>query len=290
MTDYAITADGRRLAYHRAGSGDPVVFLEAGSGAASSSWLLLDDALAKATSVIGYDRAGLGDSDDDPEPRVLTRMIEDFDALVAAVNPAAPFVIVAHSLGGLMARLYAAQHPDRVAGLVLLDPTSEEYLPYFERFPAWITGLPYRLMEGLARMRLFEPLVRRRLLFGSFEDAYRKVDDEAARDALRTQQCRASTLRTSRREFAQVPRGIREFTQAMAVLPAPTMPVTVVSGALEDHDPLRSSIMQVHARFVAGLADGRHVLSPISGHTVPIDDPRIVVDEVLGMLDRVRRG
>lgn len=291
MTEYALTADGRHLAYQRRGSGSPVVFLEAGSGAASSSWQLVVDELASVTTVISYDRAGLGESEPDAQPRVLSRLVEDFTQLVGAVAPSEPFVIVGHSLGGIIARQYAYLNPERVAALVLVDPTSEDFLSYFEGPQARLGRAAYRVSEGLARLGLFEPAVRRRLLLGSFENAFQRIPTVQQRDALRREQCRPSTLRTARREFTEVPRGIRELVAVASVAPTPEIPVTVISGSLLDKgDPHRAEIVAIHARFAESLPNGRHVLSPISGHIVPLDDPRTIIDEIVRVVTLVRQA
>ncbi|MEV9259193.1 alpha/beta hydrolase, partial [Klebsiella pneumoniae] len=72
-----------------------------------------------------YDRAGLGRSVPDSAGRTLDRMADDLNDLLDGLEPSSGFVQVGHSAGGPMVRLAASRRPDRVAGLVLVDPTDE---------------------------------------------------------------------------------------------------------------------------------------------------------------------
>jgi len=72
------------------------------------------------TQVCSYDHSGLGWSDDGPEDSCSLRVGEVHAALKNA-GIKGPFVLVGHSLGGLVAHLYESQFPDEVAGLVLVD-------------------------------------------------------------------------------------------------------------------------------------------------------------------------
>lgn len=76
--------------------------------------------------VCTYDRAGLGWSDPAPRDWTQAAMAADLHALLAASKEPGPYLIVAHSLGGLLARTYARTYPNGVAGLILLDAAPEE--------------------------------------------------------------------------------------------------------------------------------------------------------------------
>jgi pimeloyl-ACP methyl ester carboxylesterase len=107
------------------GASQPLVVLEAGIWGFSAGW----DAVQKKLAAHGvrscaYDRAGLGYSDPGPEPRDGLSIVEDLEALLKARGEAGPYILVAHSMGGLHARFFALRHPDQVVGLVLVDATS----------------------------------------------------------------------------------------------------------------------------------------------------------------------
>ncbi len=133
-------ADGREL--HLEVSGDdgaagsdgdrPTVVLEAGAGGTAATYAWLREALAEHTTVVAYDRAGYGFSDPAADQPEAASTVADLREGLDAAGLEGPFVLVGHSLGAGYARVFAATHPEDVAGLVLLDPVHEEQ---FERLP-----------------------------------------------------------------------------------------------------------------------------------------------------------
>lgn len=116
---------GRRLNLRCSGSGAPTVILESGQGMTSMAWRKLQPLAAKTHRVCAYDRAGLGFSDAAPLPRTAPAAAGDLYALVHAAGIQPPLLLVGHSMGSYVVRLYASAHPQEVAGLVLVDPVSE---------------------------------------------------------------------------------------------------------------------------------------------------------------------
>ena len=134
---------GRRMYVECAGVGAPTVVLVAGKGNRADTWSTSraepdnPDAavfrrVARFTRVCAYDRpATVGPaeersrSDPTPEPVTAADGVADLAALLAAADVRGPYVLVGHSYGGLIARLYASTYPDVVAGVVLEDALSE---------------------------------------------------------------------------------------------------------------------------------------------------------------------
>jgi pimeloyl-ACP methyl ester carboxylesterase len=138
---------GYSLAYGCEGSGSPTVLLEAGytaSGIDTFGEVILP-ALAKTTRVCTYDRAGDGSSDPRPEsvkPLTGATQARELHALLAAIHVPGPYVIVGHSYGGMVVREFAAVYPTEVAGMVLIDASSEPEIPVYDRLHAgaWVDG------------------------------------------------------------------------------------------------------------------------------------------------------
>jgi pimeloyl-ACP methyl ester carboxylesterase len=114
---------GRRLYLRCRGTGGPTVVVDAGGDDDSRSWRSVQRRAAEVTRVCLYDRAGLGESAvaAPSEGRTPRDLIADLRALLAAAGERGPYVLVAHSIAGLTARQFAAEHPAEVAGLVLVD-------------------------------------------------------------------------------------------------------------------------------------------------------------------------
>jgi len=122
------------------GSG-PTVILEAGAGATSSNWAKVQSQLETSARVCSYDRAGSGKSD---KPLVLLTedsIVPDLHQLLVNAGVRGPYVLVAHSMGGIYVRAFATRYPHLVQGLVLVDSSHEEQL---NRYTAISTGLGER--------------------------------------------------------------------------------------------------------------------------------------------------
>ncbi len=121
-----ISLGTRRLAVTTSGHGSPVIVLETGLGAESAEWGDVQRALCAHGRVCRYDRAGRGASDAAVLPRRPADLVADLHTLLhrAALTP--PYVLVGHSFGGLLARLFAQRHRAEVAGLVLVDAMHQD--------------------------------------------------------------------------------------------------------------------------------------------------------------------
>ena len=153
---------GRGLRTVRAGlsSAGPLVVLEHGAFGCAADWAVVQERLAaKGLRSLAYDRAGLGHSDPGPEPRDGRAINDDLEALLDALGETGPLVLVGHSMGGLMVRLFALERTRPVVGVVLVDAVTPEALDLPGSLPA-IQGFGQMLrMAGHgARIGLMGPL------------------------------------------------------------------------------------------------------------------------------------
>ena len=128
-----IDVGGRRLRIVRAGrpSARPTIVLEHGAFGCASDWAVVQARLAaKGLASVAYDRAGLGHSEPGPKPRDGQAIVADLAALLRALDEAGPFVLVGHSMGGLMVRLYALTHPKQILGVVLVDAVTPDVVTH----------------------------------------------------------------------------------------------------------------------------------------------------------------
>jgi len=117
---------GYRLHLNCTGKSGPTIVLIAGAGDFSFDWGLVQGDVTRFARVCSYDRAGLAWSDPGPTPRTMRQDAHELQMLLRAARIKAPYVLVGHSIGGLIARVYAAQYPDEVVGMVLVDSTHED--------------------------------------------------------------------------------------------------------------------------------------------------------------------
>ena len=103
----------------------PTVILESGGGGHSGDWTSVQSAVPSDIRTCAYDRAGLGRSEKGPGPRTIKQEIFELHAMLAAAHIKGPYVLVGQSMGGVAVRLYAQEHREEVAGMVLVDPTHE---------------------------------------------------------------------------------------------------------------------------------------------------------------------
>jgi pimeloyl-ACP methyl ester carboxylesterase len=104
---------------------EPLVVLEAGAGAFSFDWYLVQQEVAKFARVCSYDRAGHAWSDLGPRPHTLQQAAHDLHEFLGKAGLRRRVVLVGHSLGGALVRIYQAQYPQDVAGMVLVESPPE---------------------------------------------------------------------------------------------------------------------------------------------------------------------
>jgi pimeloyl-ACP methyl ester carboxylesterase len=117
---------GRSLFADCVGSGSPTVVLEAGFGGDTFNWREVQPQLGRTTRTCAYDRAGLGNSVALPGVHDARDEISDLQRLLQSAHIAPPYVLVGHSYGGLLVRLFAKAYPGETGGVVLVDAMTRD--------------------------------------------------------------------------------------------------------------------------------------------------------------------
>jgi pimeloyl-ACP methyl ester carboxylesterase len=136
MAGQLIDVGGHRLHLQCTGSGSPTVVLQPGGGDMSSAMGWIAPAVAEHTRVCVYDSAGRGWSDPSDVTQDGAQMMTDLHTLLHRGHVPGPYVLAGHSFGGLYVRIFAAQYPDEVAGMVLIDSTGS-HLPASTSAQSW---------------------------------------------------------------------------------------------------------------------------------------------------------
>src|SRR5258707_9619443 len=113
-----VDVGGYKVHLYCTGAGSPTVVI-VGAGF-SFDWGLVQPEVANITQVCSYDHSGIAWSDDGPADSCALRVREIHEALKNA-GIKGPYVLVGHSFGAVVARLYAGQYPNDVAGVVFVD-------------------------------------------------------------------------------------------------------------------------------------------------------------------------
>jgi len=154
-----LRVDGRLVHIHLLGASGPSVVLVSGLGDGFRPWSEVQPAVSEFARVLSYDRLGLGQSEQGPAPRTVSRMTDELHALLARTGLPTPYVIVGHSLGGFVAQLYAARYPHDVRGLVLVDPSIAGFYVNARSLPEWSVAMG----QQKQRIALAPPGVRAEL-------------------------------------------------------------------------------------------------------------------------------
>jgi pimeloyl-ACP methyl ester carboxylesterase len=263
-----VDVGGHKLHIWCLGSGDPAVLLETGLGGTSADWGFVQPAVAQFTRVCSYDRAGMGYSDPGPSPRTARRIASELALLLQRSGISGPVVLVGASIGGFSSRVFASEHAERVAGLVLIDATHEDQL---DPVPALANFVPLLASTGLLR-----------LLGISFGPQPDSLAPDVRRFAHATQ-FRGAGYATAADELLHVRDSAAEVRVARRKLTIPLVVLTAGRGS-----DLTWRRLQ---RDQVALSDrGCQMVAPESGHVVPIDDPVTVVDAIHATVEAARKG
>lgn len=121
-----------RMLLHGHGS-PPVVFINVGFGGSYEIWDRVNPAISQFTRTVAYNRGGTWKSDPAPLPRDSQHIADELHIALRNAGIKPPYIVVGASLGGLHARVFAHSYPADIAGIVLLDPTSEDFLGELKR-------------------------------------------------------------------------------------------------------------------------------------------------------------
>lgn len=166
----ATPVDGGEIASLEFGPQDrpiDIVFVHA-NGFNAQTYRTLLSPLAASLRILAIDQRGHGATTlpADPEGRRSWRDLrDDLIGLLDALD-GPPVVLAGHSMGGTVSLLAAAERPDRVKGLVLLDPVIMPWLATLYAKAPWTSG---RLWK---RMPMVQGALRRRAVFDSREAAF----------------------------------------------------------------------------------------------------------------------
>jgi pimeloyl-ACP methyl ester carboxylesterase len=285
----------------------PTVILEAGVGDFSVEWSLVQLGVAKFARVCSYDRAGDGWSDLGPHPRTLRQIVYELHTLLDKGGVKPPLVLVGHSYGGWLVRLYASTYPAEVAGMVLVEAGADNpwrMLPdgKLARSADLVKGAPIPAVKVSGPLRLSDipPGALSQMKAGAQKLA--QSPNEAPRDKLPpdAQRMRAWALA----QVGHVAAAVNPFEneelaglraeRAKSEHPLGDMPLLVLTrGKSEEEGPDGKAFEAEHRRDHAAMAamsrNGKLIIAEHSGHHVQIDEPELVIKAIRDTLAGTRK-
>ena len=300
---------GRRLNLYCVGSGEPVVMLEAGLTDPINAWGLVQPRLSAETRVCAYDRAGIGYSDEQSRPSTSANIVDDLHRLLAAAGIETPVVLVAHSAGGMHARLFAYTYPHALAGLVLVDPSHEDQTEGFRRLdPKQRSAAEWEkqvLQPSLTLRRACIETARGGIVFGS--DAHKEcgfpqypqlsvaVQEATERFQLSYKFQRAqlseeeSIFHDSADQLRAARHQLRELPTIVLTKDRPPPPAQAPTpGEMKVRAARYALWVRLGEQSGATSSIGVQRIVPGAGHGMPLENPEAVVDAVREMLRSVR--
>ena len=270
---------GRKMYLKCAGKGSPAVVLVGGLRASADDWGISDKSkstvfaeVGKFTRVCACDRPGtpVGEkpsrSDPVPQPTTAKDAVADLHALLSAAGVAGPYVLVGHSYGGLIVRLYASTYPKNVSGLVLVDALSEG-LQNAETPEQW--AIQRKLIEGDVRESVAE------------YPALERVDVDRSCDQIRA----APPLRP-------IPLVVLSADRPWG----PQVPSMIAAGKLSADIPrdfgyvTDAAQKKAQERLAKFVPNEKHITKTNSGHEIHKDQPQLVIDAIREVVEAVRSG
>jgi len=238
------------------GKGKPTVIIEAGLGSGYDAYDTLHSTVSSFTKVVSYDRPGLGESSKSPNPRTLPNYIIELRLLLQKENIDPPYILVGHSLGGLIMRYYANKHSNEVAGLVLIDCIPEGWFNY--------------IMSTHSKEEIEE---------------LNKVIDPEINDS-------KGVIKEEWQEFqnnCELIKGI-QLSKDIPIRVLTAVQYGEDQKALGYHPEDMQVWAQMQANFMSNSIDADQIITDKSGHSIQLSEPKLIIDAIKELIEINRKG
>ena len=251
-----IDVGGRKLHCCVYGNGSPTVVLVSGFEAPQAYWNSVIPDLAAKTTVVTFDRAGIGKSEIGDLPTHGEQSAKDLQVLLDRLGVPRPYILVGHSYGGSVVRLFASMYPDDMGGLILEDTQHEDVLNELRK-----------ILKG-KDLEAFEQLVVDR--FSAPENPKTEAD---YRNITREQVSKSKPL-------PRIP-----FVVLTSPDRAKAMRPIFSNEAIEEIAKLDFALNKKLAALIPG---GRQIIVEGAGHNIHVDKPEALIAPVVEMIKEVR--
>ncbi len=245
-----VKVKGYDLEYEMAGSGNEVILLEAGGSAGLSDWEPVFEKMSEYAKVIRYSRVGNGNSTAIKQHFTSRDYADHASVLLTELGIRQPVILVAHSYGGSVARDFAAAHPEQIKALLMLDPSSEHDVDILRAIDL------EKGNEEIAQIKLAD-------MEGGMSNQYLDF--------------------WSKRPLPDYPQ-------------IKNMPVTVIASVKQMENPPnlfftdrgRKMWGELWQEWASAFPQGKSVLTEKSSHFVQLDEPELVMSELLALMQKLK--
>lgn len=288
-----------RLHVFATGSGSPAVILESGISATTLNWRRVQTAVAEFTTVVSYERAGLGWSDPCCTPRTPSQIVEELRSMLDRAGISPPYILVGHSFGGLVVRSFALRYPADVVGVILVDALRpEEWNPLTARQAAMLdrgVRLSRRgallaragivrlcISAAVAGSRRIPQMVGRAAsgkgisVINRIAGEVRKMPEEVW-PLIAAHWSDPKSFLGMEAHLRALPESLSEMTNAK---PISNTPVIVLTSGRET-SPLPLDVSRIGSNVKQFVAEN-------SGHWIQLDEPELVISAIRELVETVR--
>ena len=251
-----IDVGGRKLHGCVYGKGSPTVVLVSGLEAPQRYWNPVIPELAAKATVVTYDRPGVGQSEIGGLPTHGERSAKDLQVLLAKLGVPKPYILVGHSYGGSVVRLFASMYPNVMGGLVLEDTQHEDVLTEMRKI---LAGKDLEAFDKLMADRFNAPENPKT------EADYRNMTREQLKKSGPLPRIPLVVLAAAGRAKAMAPIFSAEAIEKMARL----------DGELND-------------QLAALIPGGKLMIIEGTGHNIHLDKPEALIAPLVEMIRQVR--
>lgn len=252
----------------------PTIILEAGNGLTSNAWMQVQPKIAEFANCISYDRVGFGWSTSKTNVYTPINDIKNLYALVNKLELPAPYILVGHSYGGMLNRLYAAHYPEQIVGIVLVDAYHEEQLKIIPLPSSTMMNI-FKIMSIIGLFRLFV-----QKLFPLPASLPTQM-----RNRIYAEISTYRWIKTTKTIFSHA----NEITNQFHNLPVFSKPMIVISAGIHNGLELKfkEKIAELQKDLVMKSKNGEQIIAEKSGHNIPFTQPEIIIKAVYELVHRI---
>ncbi|WP_454801848.1 alpha/beta hydrolase [Mucilaginibacter phyllosphaerae] len=274
-----VDVGGYKLHYKYTDGAAPTVVFEAGLDLGGDlCWYKVQPQVAKFASTFTYDRAGIFMSQSGGKPKNGYEMAKDLHTLLQKTGHKAPYILVGHSMAGIILRSFVKHYPNEVAGVVFVDASHPMQIKRFSKYPQLsISGPPLwlvRLMSDFGIARIFY-----------HEDYPGTKPTDSVNIINRAYLSEAAPAMIQELEafspMADSAANMPKFGHIPLIVLTGTSPKreTEFSDAKTGKEFMKiwMELQQDHLKL---STNSQQMLSPKSGHYIQLDDPQLVINAV----------